>query len=290
MENILPLIFSYLDISDWFNTKLVCRQWRRIGNKIFDPSQVDFPFQAKNLLAIKFLLNDGRADPSIEDNYAIKKTQDVEVMKLLLQDPRVNPNVEEDSPFISAIGDGNIEMVKLLFPRINLDNSDLDLAIESRNLEIIKFLYESGVKGNSPLIEAADTGNVDIIKFFVEKGEKEHAIHHTIINNHSKATHYLLDQGFCPFRESILIAACYGHLGLIKSLIDDPRVNQEFILTSSILGYAIHYRDYELFNMLLERGCDPSDNNNFALRKALEIGHHQFAKILAEKYLQKFIT
>ena len=76
------------------------------------------------------LLEDGRVDPSAEDNSAIRCSSrfgHAEVVKLLLQDKRVNPSADYNDAIREAAKYGHAEVVNLL---LSDERVDVDKAIE----------------------------------------------------------------------------------------------------------------------------------------------------------------
>ena len=64
------------------------------------------------------LLEDGRVDPSADDNYAIKGASQnghVEVVKLLLEDGRADPSANDNYAIRKASKNGHAEVEELLF-------------------------------------------------------------------------------------------------------------------------------------------------------------------------------
>jgi hypothetical protein len=101
---------------------------------------------------VKLLLQDGRADPAIQNNISIRRAAEQghkEVVRLLLQDPRVDPTANRNGALRNAVVEGHTEVVKLLLEdgRTNpgADNDEAIIqAAEGGYLEIVELLLDSG--------------------------------------------------------------------------------------------------------------------------------------------------
>ena len=74
---------------------------------------------------VKILLQDERADPSADDNFAIRLASEnghTETVKVLLQDERVDPSADDNYAIRWASENGNTEIVELLKDAIKNKN------------------------------------------------------------------------------------------------------------------------------------------------------------------------
>lgn len=93
-----------------------------------------------NLDILELLLADGRADPSAQNNYAIRLTSNVDIVDRLLKDPRVDPCVRDNEPIMTAIKNGELDIVNRLLgdPRINasIDYRLIYIAIKNNHWDV----------------------------------------------------------------------------------------------------------------------------------------------------------
>ena len=96
-------------------------------------------------------MEDGRADPTADDNYAIqwsaKKGHD-KVVKLLLEDKRADPSADDNYPIRWSAARGHLEVVKLLLNDRRVDpTADDNYAIrwsaQNGKLEVVNVLIAS---------------------------------------------------------------------------------------------------------------------------------------------------
>ncbi len=222
-----------------------------------------------NNLAIKVLLTDQRADPSIDDNSAIRKASEnghTEIVKLLLADPypyilivanqaasvddhtyfeqllvadkRVDPSSKNNKAIRMASKNGNIEVVKLLLADQRVDPSD-------PNNEAIRW--------------ASDGGHLEVVKLLLA----DQRVDPSDMNN-----------------DAIRMASKNGNTEVVKLLLADQRVdpsdqNNEAIRWASDGGHL------EVVKLLLaDQRVDPSDMNNDAIQAASFNGHLEIVKLL----------
>eukprot|EP01118_Nematostelium_gracile_P013553 TRINITY_DN5137_c0_g1_i1.p1 TRINITY_DN5137_c0_g1~~TRINITY_DN5137_c0_g1_i1.p1 ORF type:complete len:191 (-),score=35.77 TRINITY_DN5137_c0_g1_i1:21-593(-) len=179
-REILFLIFSFVRFSgsDWLNIKLVNKNWCRVGNEAFDPSQVDalvrllrsdaaesaiIYFEEENyafeiairrnrLQILNRMLEDSRVDPSIKDNYAIRlacSEGSLDIADRLLQDDRVHPSVRGNQALLLAIEGDYVDVVRRLLEDKRIDpcvnnNSAIQKANNRKCWEIVEILKQRG--------------------------------------------------------------------------------------------------------------------------------------------------
>lgn len=151
-SDVLIYIFAFLEISDWFNTKLVCRQWRNVGNQVFNPFLLHSSFRVKNPEAIKFLLT--KLDPGIRLcyplNYAARKGY-VENVKILLEDKRVSHSIMDNTPLRLAIENGHTEVVKILLQKQELCSHMAKAHV--KRIDSCNFIHIAAYKGYSEIVK-----------------------------------------------------------------------------------------------------------------------------------------
>jgi hypothetical protein len=105
---------------------------------------------------VRTLLEDGRIDPSHDDNYAVGIAAlygRAEVVRLLLADKRVDPSVDDNWAVRGAAGNGHLEVVRLLLADPRVDAIE---AIEYCDWSVIHILLEDerfGILKNRALFE-----------------------------------------------------------------------------------------------------------------------------------------
>lgn len=211
--NNIPFVKVLLQIKDLkliepsdsicFEGSLACRNGRRHGNtEIIRLLLVEAPMEClSNAISlasqhghteiVQLLLDDGRADPSANDNNAIKCAcceGYTEIVRLLLQDPRVNPNVNYYgvTTISSAIDNGHVDVVRLLLEDGRADpSSQFNLAIR----------------------HASERGHTEIVRLLLQWSSGTNRVDPTMFNY------------------SALRRACsYAHTKVVKLLLQDPRV------------------------------------------------------------------
>ncbi|KAI8892331.1 hypothetical protein BC833DRAFT_625939 [Globomyces pollinis-pini] len=93
-----------------------------------EPIQDDFEYAIRNNKPdiVKVFLEDGKIDPSANDNYAIVDACESnynEIARLLLDDGRADPTGDDSLVVGRAAGDGNTELVRMLLDDGRVDPS-----------------------------------------------------------------------------------------------------------------------------------------------------------------------
>ena len=156
-------------------------------------------------------------------------------------------------------------------------NNALDYAVNNNHLEIVEILLMKGAdpliqgrNGNTALHSAAKNGYLDIVKFILGKNFNSSNL-----------------QGYNG-RTPLSFAALYGNQNLVKYLISLPQINLDSRDKDgdTPLSLATYSNHSQIVEILLERGADPSVQNNngdTALRIAATLGHFVISKLLIEK-------
>ncbi len=183
----------------------------------------------KNNLAIKVLLTDQRADPSADDNSAIRKASEnghTEVVKLLLEDKRVDPSVDNNYAIRWASIKGHIEIMKLLIEDQRVDPSaDNNYAIRwasvRGHLEVVKLLLAD--QRRETKVSPAYAYAVD------PSADNNYAIRWASVKGHLEVVKLLLaDQRVDPSADNnyaIRWASVKGHLEVVKLLLGSNKIN-----------------------------------------------------------------
>jgi ankyrin repeat protein len=134
---------------------------------------------------VQLLLNDGRADPTDDSNYALyiaSKNGHIEVVRLLLQwssgTKRVDPTADDNCAIRIASENGHIEIVLLLLqdPRVDPSadgNQAIRYASENGHVEVVRLLLEDprvdpSVRDNYAIMMASKNGHVDVVQLLLQ--------------------------------------------------------------------------------------------------------------------------
>lgn len=130
---------------------------------------------------VQLLLNDGRADPTDDSNYALyiaSKNDHVDVVRLLLQDPRVDPSADDNCAIRIASENGHVDVVRLLLedPRVDPsadDNQAIRYASENGHIEVVRLLLEDprvdpSAYNNYAIWYASKNGHVEVVRLLLE--------------------------------------------------------------------------------------------------------------------------
>ena len=136
------------------------------------------PFHDRHANVISLLLEDGRFDPSDQNNQAIIKAAqmgNLEIVKILLQDSRVDPSDQNNEAIVRAAENGNLETVKLLLldPRVDpsdQNNEAINSASRKGYVEIVKLLIEDPRVDLVKAMVAGAISKFQILKSFITFG------------------------------------------------------------------------------------------------------------------------
>lgn len=133
-DHILHNMFSFLSNKDLALYTLVNKRFCKVVRLCMYPTLDDnraICWASENgvLEAVRYLLEDGRVDPSVRHNYPLVMAcwnGYHEIVHLLLQDKRVNLSVRGDFAFLQACKNGHVEVVRLLLQDERVDPSTRD--------------------------------------------------------------------------------------------------------------------------------------------------------------------
>jgi len=222
-------------------------------------------FNNNNIEILKYLLEHG-GDCNTKNNnglsllmLAIDKSN-YNMVKYLLQNPNINiyeNDINGNSPLIKAIGQNNIDLVKLLIDYCIRNKIKIDINGKDSN-------------GNYPLIKAINQNNFDIVFLLVNYGIKNN-IDMNIININ----------GNTP----LTLSYKQGHLKIFKYLIKFININQKDTCGNTIIYYVIDNQDIEMVKNLISIGADINLKNvfnNSVLDHAISQGNIEMVKVLLE--------
>lgn len=237
--------------------------------------------QYDNECIIKLLLDDGRCDPNL--SIKIKETQtplisaiinnQINICKLLLDDPRIDVNKTEgknnNTPLHIACIHGDLEIIKLL--------------LEHENIEITPI----NIKNETPLDIAINEGYYNIVKYLDPDNTSLDMYIACKIGDITTVRNFLDDHDFDPneiiCQDSYLnVAYISGHNDIVKSLLDDDRIDLNITDTNCIMDYAVERNDINLVKLLLEHPKYKPPKDNYPLYGACSSGYIAIIKLFLE--------
>ncbi len=228
--------------------------------------------RSENKEPVKILLEDGRSDPSANDNDALRFTirhmqfndhQDIQfnLMKLLIKDPRVDPSVSNNALLLYSVRGKLMDLFKYLLKDSRIDpskprNKPLLLSCQLNLVNNVRLLLKDprvdpGADSNRCLRIAIEEGNKKIVELLLKDPRVDPSLNDNIV---------------------IIEACTHWDLKTVKTLLKDPRVdpsvgNQLPLLT------AVEEGQPEIVEELLK---DPRViPNNQAIVASLEIANRK---------------
>ncbi|KAI8892337.1 hypothetical protein BC833DRAFT_612022 [Globomyces pollinis-pini] len=181
---IKQMIAEYLPIHPFVNLKMCSKDLNK--NVQFGKQLLDKLYQNKKLFNNvatfkKVLLEDGRSDPSANDNSAIKIASDdghTEIVKMLLNDERVDPSADDNYAIGSVPIFGHTEIVRMLLQDERVDPSAYDnlairFASERGHTDIVRMLLKDervdpSADINSAVLYASERGHTEIVQILLK--------------------------------------------------------------------------------------------------------------------------
>ena len=249
-------------------------------------------------------------------------TGQTEVVELLLAFPQVDPTVNNYEPLLSAVRLGYSDVVELLIKdeRVSPDygnNKAIRMACEVGKFGIVELLIKDSrvdpsVDNNICAIYACHGGSKPILKLLLEHGVQvpDQAVSIAHEQGHWPLVRFLLkmDQ-FNPlasYHRSILEALEMENYTLLEELLMDKRLNPNYsrltkdktlnsiLANESVYKYAdpFFFFDYAckhrlptaLELLLRYKDIDPSERENFLLKKACKRGYTGVLDLLLNDY------
>ena len=262
----------------------------------------------KNTL-VKFLLESGLCDPSINKNYAIRTASQngyIGMVKLSLMFDGCRPHENNNEAIRDAIKNGYLEVVELLWKidkcKSVTDNKEAIVkAVENGHLEVVKFLTKIGkckiFDSLDPniLSTVCENGHLKMAMFLVNNMDKfiydigiDDAFNRAIENGRIEIVKYLFNTGLCDLKRdrnrAVDFAVMCGYIEVITFLFNTgiyhPLTNDKKV------ALAVSNNRFEVVKYLVEIcKSDPSVNNNEAIREAIKKGHLEVVKFLVESGL-----
>ncbi len=147
-------------------------------------------------------------------------------------------------PIVSAISNGNLEVVKMLVEKVEdvrlLSDDPLIKAVRYKHKDIVKYLIEKGADVNTgagtnetPLGIASEQGDLELVKLFLEKGADVDA------------------KSFIMGKTPLMYACKKGHIEVVKELLNHGAdVDIKTDRGVDALGYAEKYGHEEVVSVL----------------------------------------
>ena len=269
-RDILVLIAEYLTKeSDQLAFTRTCNKFRLIGHTVFLPTEEQFitAIEEGDIAETKYLLEDGRINPSISNNYAIQHAclcGFKEIVFLLLGDKRVDATCFNNEPLKCAIGKGNYTIVQLLL------NHGC-----GHYYELVEFEKKTR-RMEQKVCRFGSTAEKDrIVKLFL----KDEKVQKCVDYSFRKKLYFLHNNAHLP-EDCIIVASINCDHHIVQLLLNDERVDpghneNEAIIMASMFG---HYKVVKL--LLQDRRVNPADQKNEALIKASNNGHYKIVFLL----------
>jgi ankyrin repeat protein len=189
----------------------------------------------ENMNPIFLSLNEKRIE-----NYWVKnrirnliKYKDFQGVEYLVKNRKMDLNIEEggDYPIITAIYEGNLEMVKLLY------SLGADLYIDN----------------NYPIQFASDSNNLDILKYFIETAKvnistlQNYSIDFSSGHGYLEMVKYLYSLGLNITKDALEWASRDGKLDIVKYLVSQGDFTKDQILEAIYEAYRGAHLDIVQF-------------------------------------------
>eukprot|EP01118_Nematostelium_gracile_P002271 TRINITY_DN12509_c0_g1_i1.p1 TRINITY_DN12509_c0_g1~~TRINITY_DN12509_c0_g1_i1.p1 ORF type:complete len:364 (+),score=69.02 TRINITY_DN12509_c0_g1_i1:103-1194(+) len=305
--DVLSYLFSFFSFEDWFSIKLVCRKWKTIADRVFNPSEFNILVQlmenSAEETAIISLLNDERVDPNVF--IAWEKEPPCEY-----NEEQVDGEDEEDEE-----GEENDNLISLLqwaceknylnlidrllvHPRLDFNQSKgnealLSCLIEENPIAAHKLINDSRADptefNHQILIVAIRMGYSQIVEKALQYPTIDPGwgnnipIHTATLYQHPDIVMMFLNDGrvdpFAGLNITFEYACKRGYLEVVKKLLQNKRIDPTaFDRTITDASDGGHL---DIVKLLLEDGrADPSIYNNCAIQLAAYRGHEEVVKLL----------
>ncbi|PRP73606.1 serine/threonine-protein phosphatase 6 regulatory ankyrin repeat subunit B-like [Planoprotostelium fungivorum] len=197
---------------------------------------------------VNILLNDGRVDPSGDDNRALIsacRNGFTSIVQILLADRRVDPTAQNNRAIELACSKGHTEVVKRLIdvPGVVVEEAIAEVVASKGHHEILQMILERNPQMTSTklLLKASVKGRLDVVRL-------------------------LLKRGFKKADDILALSVCHNEQNseIVRLLIESGDNSAEDIQKAF---YQSVSRDHtETTKRLLAAGAEPSADNNYALR------------------------
>ena len=256
---------------------------------------------------VRLLLEDGRADPSANDNNAIKHAcceGHIEIVRLLLQDPRVNPDVNYYgvTTITLAIENGHVDVVRLLLEDGRADpSSQFNLAIrnasEKGHTEIVQLLlqWSSGTNrvdptmfNNSALRRACSRAHTKVVKLLLKDPRVLASIRdindiflEVCDTDHIEIVRLFLAIPTLQPKDALEHACVRGNVDIVRLLLADPRVVNP---TNANLGRCLEEACRNSRTGVVELLLAITKPTNCAIQSSIIRENNDIFRLLINKY------
>jgi len=224
--------------------------------------------RTNNVDMVRFLLEDGRADPSAMQNKSIMLAcwyGNVDVLRLLLDDGRADPCTNKGHALVTACKNGHIEIVRVLLedPRVRADkylylDKPIRFAIYNHQTDAVLLLLKYGADPsadrNITLRTASRSGNTALVRMLLEQR---------------------IDSTD-GFSEAVTEACNNNHPDVVLLLLEDDRT----IAKPYSLIDVCRLGSTDIVGLLLNWGLDPASFSNLPIITASKNGHIEVVRLL----------
>ena len=177
-------------------------------------------------------------------------------------------------------------------------NSELMDCIKRNDLDGVKSFVERGgsinYKNEEALIAASISGRLQIVEYLVKQGanihvDNEHALTSAISFGKKTVVEYLIKSGadiyFDGGVEVFNLAVIYGHLDIVKYLIEECKIAFDHIQT---IKDCMTYNLPDILKYLVHRGLDILDEKYDAIKIVCIYGHIDLFKFIIDQDSNRF--
>ncbi|KAJ3031743.1 UNVERIFIED_CONTAM: hypothetical protein HDU68_000678 [Siphonaria sp. JEL0065] len=233
-----------------------------------------------HMQAFRKLLEDGRCDPTDDDNYAIQcaaESGEIEIVELLLNIPAsptraVDPSANDGYAIKLASRHGHANVVERLMEDSRIDptvnfNEAIRNACGNGHANVVELLLrdedvDPGIIGNLALKDATRLGHTEVVRVLLKDARVDPTqgprspLFFACGSGHLEIVKLLLaDKRICPqdrHNEALWKAAECGHDEIVKLLMEDARVREEGWCSTIFQGYiTTHVVDPTAFSRIM---------------------------------------
>ncbi|PRP85853.1 putative ankyrin repeat protein [Planoprotostelium fungivorum] len=205
-----------------------------------------------------------------------------------------------DHDLLSAVEGGNIESLRFLLSRVELNPSREDIKLLSEatkkdSTEIVRLLLndprvDPSAADNKAIISAVEHGRTDAVQLLLSDPrvdpsvDDNYPIRYAAVEGHCEIVRLLLsDPRVDPTADNnyaVRYAADQGHIETVRLLLSDPRVDPSTDYNYAV-GSAAEGGHIETVRLLLtDPRVDPSANGCYSIIHAAGMGHIEVVQLL----------
>jgi len=185
---------------------------------------------------LKFLLQDSRVDPALDDNKAIRLAAQLghtEIVKVLLKDSRVEPAAKNNYAICKATKYGHTKVVNLLLkdPRIDARHSRKRSVDPTIGKSYDRWITSNRIIYHSyPLLKAVKRNYLEIVKLLLN----DYRVKATLRDNY-------------VFRKAV----AFNRIEIVKEFLKCTEINPN-MYNGSAMKIACHHGDLKMVKLLLK--------------------------------------